>query len=373
MLSNIHCEETTGYADWASQRSDFADMWTAEQAQDLRSLRMILERKDSKSISAKLFEKCITSGIDEAPEPLRILLRHNAHPIDECFLKMAMHGVHRAEHVAKLLSYSMNLIISEHVMLEAANNFDSAVMEVLLSHKKHAEVTEQLINAAVGQRQPNMVKLLLQHSGDLAITEEILALAAERDCEDAPITRMLLSYQEMLITTRVVQGALRSQDNAADVLQVLLAHRLKAPLDQRVADEACALHASHSKVMTILADFGCSISPRIPSTGLEQSRVDEIEDFIFMLTLETQSCPTCYSLSEKSTCTWEELDTSVNGGCRFCCVVRDGATKAFGQLRCETRVTMIPNRSERPFEVQFDLYNYFEKSLSFYMHEAMSA
>jgi predicted Fe-Mo cluster-binding NifX family protein len=196
--------------DAAGQSITMNKPWTAEQQiQGFKLLEKILDRRDARPISKKLLAKIIASS-DDGPDLLEVVLRHNTHTIDEHFLKIAV--VKGSEAVRLLLSYYTNLIISEDIMLEAVQKFDSAVVKVLLTQEKHVDVTERVVKAAASRRQPNIetVKLLLKRSGELATMEEILGLAAERDFQDAPITRMLLNHQEMLVTEHLLEGALRN-------------------------------------------------------------------------------------------------------------------------------------------------------------------
>jgi hypothetical protein len=201
-------------------------------------------------------------------EVLGILLLHNTHPIDEYFLKIAVQ-MGGGEGVRCLLSYYTNLIISEDIMLEAAKS--TSVLKVLLSQEKHVEVTAQVIEAVLSQQQPDpgTIKLLLERSGELAIAEDILVVAAEGDCKGAPITQILLGYQETVITQRLVEGALRNRNHTLDLLHVFLSHGRKAPLHQEVTDAAYTAHENNSEVMEILADFGYSIPTKNPTPQLK--------------------------------------------------------------------------------------------------------
>jgi hypothetical protein len=356
------------FADAAGQCINMNSPWTAEQQiQSFKLLENILDRRDSRPISKRLLAKIITSS-DDGPDLLGIVLRHNTHPIDEYFLKIAV--LKGGEVVRLVLSYYTNLIISEDVMLEAVQKYDSAVVEVLLTQAKHVEVTERVIKAAAGRRQPNLetVKLLLTRSGELAIMEEILGLAAERDFRDAPITRTLLNHQEMLVTEHLLECALRNQTFTLDVLQVLLSHGLKTPLEMKVSYEAYAAHASNPEVMKILSDFGCSIP-----TETHTPVAAQIEESAPMPKHETQCCSTCYNLGKGCVFVWEDLCSSAEGGCRFCCVLRDGATRILGSMKDEAQLTTSLNAADgMPFRVMSDRRFAPVRSFSLHMAEGTS-
>jgi hypothetical protein len=345
--------------------------WTAEQTHGFNLLEKILGREDARPISEKLLAKIITSSRDE-PDILEIVLRHNTHPIDESFLKTAVQIYRGSEVVRLILSYYTNSFISEDVMLEAVKKYDSAVVEVLLSQEKHVEVTEQVIRTAMSQRQPNTetIILLLKRSGELATMEELVGLAAERDFKDAPLTRALLNHQEMPVTAHLLEAALRNQTYALDVLQVLLSHGLKAPLQPKIIYEAYVAHASNSEILKTLADFGCSM-PKINHTPqLGQPVAVHFENGAVKPTHETQCCSTCRNLGESCTFAWKELCSSAESGCRFCCVVRDGATRILAAMKDEARLTTyLPSKDGHPFQVMSDRRFAPVRSLSFHMAE----
>jgi hypothetical protein len=369
-ISDPRLEETSEPMDAADQCSDMDEPWTAEEIQGFHFLERIIDAKDTRPVSRKLLEKVIfsqSSSIEEreAGKVLGILLRHNTHPIDEYFLKIAVQ-MGGGEGVRCLLSYYTNFIISEDIMLEAAKS--TSVLKVLLSQEKHVEVTAQVIEAVLSQQQPDpgTIKLLLERSGELAIAEDIFVVAAEGDCKGAPITQILLDYQETVITQRPVEGALRNRNHTLDVLYVFLSHGRKAPLHQEVTDAAYTAHENNSEVMEILADLGYSIPTKNPTPQLK------LEEGAFLPTPKTQVCPTCYNLSQNAWFTWAELRSSGEAGCRFCCVVRDGVTQIMGPIVDETHLsTSLGGASTRDFQLWLDQYGAPIKSVFFYMNEGM--
>jgi hypothetical protein len=84
----------------AIQHGTTTETWTTEHERGLQSLIRILEMDGRKPFSSVLLKKAVHAQVNEAPEILRILLRHNTHPIDEKLVLLATGNRHGAEMMA---------------------------------------------------------------------------------------------------------------------------------------------------------------------------------------------------------------------------------------------------------------------------------